>query len=346
MKRSTIRDVAERAQVSTATVSFVLNNNPNEAISDKVKKRVLEAAAALSYHPSATAAGLKRKHTHNVGLIFYKEDDAIANQFYSYVVQGAVKEAVERDYNLLFSFMGSAYTGFNDLPKVIRERNVEGVLFIRQTLPKMIKDLQAFGLPIVAIDNTPRIKGIDSLQIDNRLGAGLAAAHLVELGHRRLAFLGPVEAPPSVEERAEGFTERATSFGAPKPQLISAAEFNFDAAYAATLKALKTKGKALPTAIFCANDLMAAGALRAAREADLQVPRDLSVIGFDDIAMSRYTDPPLTTIGVVKEHLGRRAMGLLIERIQGSKSLTAKTYAELAPVSLVLRSSTAAPSAR
>ena len=343
MKRSTIRDVAERAQVSTATVSFVLNNNPNEAISDKVKKRVLEAAAALSYHPSATAAGLKRKHTHNVGLIFYKEDDAIANQFYSYVVQGAVKEAVERDYNLLFSFVGSSYTGFNDLPKVIRERNVEGVLFIRQTLPKMIRDLQSFGLPIVAIDNTPRIKGIDSLQIDNRLGAGLAAAHLVELGHRRLAFLGPVEAPPSVEERAEGFAERATSFGAPKPQLISAAEFNFDAAYAATLKALKTKGKPLPTAIFCANDLMAAGALRAAREAELRVPRDLSVIGFDDIAMSRYTDPPLTTIGVVKEHLGRRAMGLLIERIQGS---TAKTQAELAPVSLVLRSSTAAPSAR
>jgi len=343
MKRSTIRDVAERAGVSTATVSFVLNNNPNEVISDKVKKRVLEAAAALSYHPSATAAGLKRKHTHNVGLIFYKEDDAIANQFYSYVVQGAVKEAVERDYNLLFSFMGSSYTGFNDLPKVIRERNVEGVLFIRQTLPKMIKDLQAFGLPIVAIDNTPRIKGIDSLQIDNRLGAGLAAAHLVELGHQRLAFLGPVEPPPSIEERGDGFSERATSFGAPKPQLISAAEFTFDAAYAATLKALKAKGKALPTAIFCANDVMAAGALRAAREAELRVPHDLSVIGFDDIAMSRYTDPPLTTIGVVKEHLGRRAMGLLIERIQGS---TAKVFAELAPVSLVLRSSTAAPRAR
>jgi LacI family transcriptional regulator len=344
MKRSTIRDVAQRAQVSTATVSFVLNNNPNEVISEKVKKRVLEAAAALSYHPSATAAGLKRKHTHNVGLIFYKEDDAIANQFYSYVVQGAVKEAVERDYNLLFSFMGSAYTGFNDLPKVIRERNVEGVLFIRHTLPRMIKDLQSFGLPIVAIDNSPRIKGIDSLQIDNRLGAGLAAAHLVELGHRRLAFLGPVEPPPSIEERAEGFAERATSFGASNPQVISAGEFTFDAAYTATLKALKARvrSKPLPTAIFCANDLMAAGALRAAREAELQVPHDLSVIGFDDIAMSRYTDPPLTTIGVVKEHLGRRAMGLLIERIQGS---TVKAVAEMAPVSLVARSSTAPPKA-
>ncbi len=338
MKRSTIRDVAERAKVSTATVSFVLNNNPNEVISDKVKKRVLEAAAALNYHPSATAAGLKRKHTHNVGLIFYKEDQAIGNQFYSYVVQGAVMEAVERDYNLLFSFIGEDYSGFADLPKVIRERNVEGVLFIRYTLPKMIKDLQSFGLPIMAIDNAPRIKGIDSLQIDNRLGAGLAASHLVELGHRQLAFLGPAEPPPSIFERGEGFAVSATSFGTPKPRLITAAAFSFEAAYEAVLKALRAKEKLPLTAIFCANDLMAAGALRAAREAGRRVPMDLSIIGFDDIAMSRYTDPPLTTIGVVKEHLGRRAMGLLIERIEGSKL---KPQTELAPVSLVVRGSTA-----
>lgn len=339
MKRSTIRDVAERAGVSTATVSFVLNKNPKEVISEKVKKRVLEAAAALSYHPSATAAGLKRKHTHNVGLIFYKEDDAIANQFYSYVIQGAVKEAVERDYNLLFSFVGSSYTGFNDLPKVIRERNVEGVLFIRHTLPKMVRDLESFGLPIVAIDNVPRIKSIDSLQIDNRLGAGLAAAHLVELGHERLAFLGTVDPPPSIVEREEGFVERAVSFGAPKPQVVRAPSFTFDAARVATLKLLSSKTKP-PTAIFCANDLTAAGVLIAAREAGFVVPRDLSVVGFDDIAMASFTDPALTTISVVKEHLGRRAMGLLIERIQGSKT---KPHAELAPVSLVVRSTTAAP---
>jgi DNA-binding LacI/PurR family transcriptional regulator len=340
MKRSTIRDVAAKASVSTATVSFVLNNNPNEVISEKVKKRVLDAAAALNYHPSATAAGLKRKHTHNVGLIFYKEDDAIANQFYSFVVQGAVKEAIERDYNLLFSFIGSSYTGFNDLPKVIRERNVEGLLFIRHTLPKMIRDLQSFGLPVVAIDNEPRIKGIDSLQIDNRLGAGLAAAHLVELGHERLAFLGPAESPPSVQERAQGFAERAHSFGCEWPVQVRASALTFDAAYAAALKVLRGGKAKRPTAVFCANDEMAAGVLRAAREAELKVPRDLSVVGFDDIAMSSYTDPPLTTIGVVKEHLGRRAMSLLIERIQGSK---AKVHSELAPVSLVLRGSTAAP---
>jgi DNA-binding LacI/PurR family transcriptional regulator len=337
MKRSTIRDVAEHAQVSTATVSFVLNDNPNQVISDKVKKRVIAAAAALNYHPSAAASGLKRMSTRNVGLVFYKEDDAISNQFYSFVVQGAVKEAIERDYNLLFSFMGSTYTRFGDLPKVIRERNLEGVLFVRHTLPKMVKDLQTIGMPIVAIDNLPRIKTIDSLQIDNRRGAALAAKHLIDLGHKRLAFLGPSKAPPSVEERARGFVAAAAALKAPKPALIHTKALTFEAAYAAALRVFRASAKTkLPTGIFCANDEMAAGVLRAAHEAARGVPSDVSVVGFDDIAMSSYTDPPLTTVGVLKEHLGRRAMGLLIERIEGSK---AKPHDEFAAVDLKIRAS-------
>ena len=102
-KRSTIKDVAQRAGVSTATVSFVLNDNPNETISAGVRRRVLEAARELSYHASAAAASLARKRIGNVGLVFYEDQDAIGNQFYSFVVQGAVKEATERGYNLLFS---------------------------------------------------------------------------------------------------------------------------------------------------------------------------------------------------------------------------------------------------
>ncbi|HEX6764918.1 MAG TPA: LacI family DNA-binding transcriptional regulator, partial [Polyangiaceae bacterium] len=97
-KRATIRDVAERAGVSTATVSFVLNDNPNESISEAVRSRVLEAARELSYHANAAAAGLARKRIRNVGIVFYEQDDAITNPFYSFVVQGAVKEAVERNY--------------------------------------------------------------------------------------------------------------------------------------------------------------------------------------------------------------------------------------------------------
>ena len=336
--RSTIRDVAQRAGVSTATVSFVLNKNPKEVISEKVQKRVLEAARELNYHASAAASGLKRKSTHNVGVIFYRHDDAIANPFYSFVVQGAVKEALERNYNLLFAFIESTYTGFDDLPKVIREKNVEGVLFMRHTYPKMIRDIQSLEIPIVAVDNFPRIRNIDSMQIDNRRGGQLAAEHLIELGHKRLACLGPAHAPPSVEERLLGFRQGLEKHDRKwsAQSFIASKALTFEAAHDAALGAL-TKNKQL-TAIFCANDEMAAGVLRAARESGRALPDDLSVVGFDDITMANYLDPPLTTIGVVKEHMGHRAMSRLIDLVEGSDR---KVKTELAPVTLVIRASTA-----
>jgi len=102
-KKPTIKDVASRAGVSIATVSFVLNKHPGEVISEGVKKKVWAAARALDYHPSATAAGLARKRTRNVAIIFYKDEETISNQFYSFVIQGAIKEAIEKHYNLLFS---------------------------------------------------------------------------------------------------------------------------------------------------------------------------------------------------------------------------------------------------
>jgi DNA-binding LacI/PurR family transcriptional regulator len=336
--RSTIRDVAARAGVSTATVSFVLNNNPKEVISEKVRKRVLEVARALNYQASAAASGLKRKSTRNVGVIFYRHDDAIANPFYSFVVQGAVKEGLERNYNLLFSFIESNYTGFDDLPKVIREKNVEGVLFMRHTYPKMIRDIQSLEIPIVAVDNFPRIKNVDSMQIDNRKGGQLAAEYLLELGHTRLAYLGPEHPPPSVEERFAGFRQGLEKHDRKwsARNFIVCKALTFEAAHEAARAAL-AKNKRL-SAVFCANDEMAAGVLRAARECGRALPDDLSVIGFDDITMANYTDPPLTTIGVVKEHLGRRAMSRLIDLVEGADH---KVKTELAPVTLVVRGSTA-----
>jgi LacI family repressor for deo operon, udp, cdd, tsx, nupC, and nupG len=339
--RPTIRDVAERASVSTATVSFVLNDNPKEIISEKVRQRVWQVARALNYHPSAAASGLKRRHSRNVALIFYKADGAIANPFYSFVVQGAIKEAIEKNYNLLFSYIESTYTGFTDLPKIIREKNAEGVLFMRHTYPKMIKDIQSLGIPIVAVDNMPRVKGINSTQIDNQHGGGLAADHLFRLGHERIAFLTPKLAPPSIQERLAGFRlgfERHGRKFNSKANLIRCEAFGFESAYE-TMRVELAKNRVL-TGVFCANDEMAAGVLRAAREVGRAVPADLSVIGFDDITMSNYVDPPLTTVGVVKEHIGRRAMTRLLELVEATDT---EVKTELIPVELVIRSSTSKP---
>jgi DNA-binding LacI/PurR family transcriptional regulator len=334
-KRATIRDVAERAGVSTATVSFVLNDNPNESISQAVRSRVLGAARELSYHANAAAAGLARKRIRNVGIVFYKQDDSITNQFYSFVVQGAVKEAVERNYNLLFSYVETTYKSFEDLPKMVREKNAEGVLFMRRVHPNMIKDIDALDIPVVLVDTVPRVAGVNAFQIDNLNGGLTAGEYLLSLGHEHIAMLVPRDAVASLEQRLAGFRsafEKHDLDFSRSANVVESDGFNYDAAK-----------KSSVTGLFCANDEMAAGALRAAHEAGLEVPRDLSVIGFDDIVMSNYTDPPLTTIGVVKEHMGRRAMARLIELVE---DVDDRVKIELAPVKLVVRGSTARPKTR
>ncbi|HWA75947.1 MAG TPA: LacI family DNA-binding transcriptional regulator [Polyangiaceae bacterium] len=338
-QRATIRDVAQRAGVSTATVSFVLNDNPNESISAGVRRRVLEAARAVNYHASAAAAGLARKRIHNVGIVFYKSDDLLANQFYSSVVQGAVKEAIERGYNLLFSYIDTTYKSPQDLPKIVREKNAEGVMFMRRIEPRMIRDITSLGIPVVLVDTFPQVRGVNLLQIDNARGGSLAAEHLILLGHSQLAMLLPRSPVPSVEQRLAGFRaafdkhERRFSRAA---NLIEAEALSYEAGYDAALKAF-ARGASV-TGLFCANDEMAAGALRAARESGRRVPRDLSVVGFDDVVMSKYSDPPLTTIGVVKEHMGRRAMSRLVELVE---RVDDRAKLEVAPVDLLVRGSTA-----
>ncbi len=340
-RRATIRDVAERAGVSTATVSFVLNDNPNESISDAVKSRVLGAARELSYHANAAAAGLARKRIRNIGIVFYKDDDSMTNHFYSFVVQGAVKEAVERNYNLLFSYVESTYKSFEDLPKMVREKNAEGVLFMRRIHPNMIRDIGALSIPVVLVDTSPRVAGVNSFQIDNLNGGQVAAEYFFNQGHRNVAMLLPREPVASIEQRLAGFRAAFDKFDRPfsrRANVVESDGFNFTSAHRTVATLLEQK-LAL-TGLFCANDEMAAGALRAAHEAGYEVPRDLSVIGFDDIIMSNYTDPPLTTIGVVKEHMGRRAMARLIELVEGVDD---RVKVEIAPVKLVVRASTARP---
>lgn len=338
-KRPTIRDVASRAGVSIATVSFVLNKHPGEVISEGVKKKVWAAARALDYHPSATAAGLARKRTRNVAIIFYKDEETISNQFYSFVIQGAIKEAIEKQYNLLFSYMNETYKGYADLPKVIQEKNAEGALFMRLVSPKLVRAIQARGIPVVAVDHYPPIKNVNSLQIDNRTGGMLAAQHLIELGHRRLAMIYAAKERPSIAERIDGFQAAFEKHELPfsaRACAFEARSLTFDGGHECALRVLRRPRR--PTGVCCANDEMAAGTLRAAHQLGLSVPGDLSVVGFDDITMANYTDPPLTTVGVVKEHLGRRAMTRLLELVEG---IDREVKREVVPVRLIVRGSTA-----
>ncbi len=337
-KRATIRDVAEKAGVSIATVSFVLNKRAGEAISEKVRKRVLKAAETLDYHPSASARGLARQRTHNLAIVFYRDASTIANAFYSFVVQGIIKETTRRQYNLLFAFVDDVYEGSKDLPQPVREHNTEGVLVLHMTSGQMAADIQKLGIPVAAIDVHPHLEGTYGVEIDNVQGAKHATNHLIELGHRKLGFLfGSIERF-SIAEREQGFRQALAEAGirhTPRQVLHDCGELDHDAGYNKAKQLLARADR--PTGIFCANDELGAGVLRAAYELGVRVPDELSVIGFDNITMCNYTNPPLSTVGIDKEAMGRQAVAGLLQLVEKKEPLESPVRMG---VTLVARAST------
>ncbi len=339
--KPTIRDVAKKAGVSTATVSYVMNDSSQEVISDEAKQRVWSAVRALNYHRAAAAVSLATQRTRNIGVLLYPGHSDVTNPFYSFVIQGIIREATGRDYNLLFSYLESKYRDSRDLPKSIREANVAGVLFVGRIYPRLLCDIRDSGVALVAIDHHPRIKNVASVQIDNRGGGELAARHLVGLGHRQLAFVGFVAGLASAVQRSEGFLRGLEQEGisrAAQQEIVRCDAVTFDEGRrrGGELFARNTR----VTGIVCANDDVATGVLRAAHEAGRSVPRDVSVVGFDDIIMANYTDPPLTTVGVDKERMGKLATARLVDLVEGRRS---DTREDVVPVDLVVRSSTAVP---
>jgi LacI family transcriptional regulator len=339
--KPTIRDVAKKAGVSIATVSYVLNDNPDEAIGEQAKQRVMNAVRALNYHRAAAAVNLATQRTRNIGIILYPGHSDVTNPFYSFVIQGIIREVMERDYNLLFSYVEPWYRDSQDLPKVIREANVAGVIFVGHLNPRMLYDIRDAGVAAVAIDHHPRIRNVASVQIDNRAGGQLVAEHLTGLGHQDFAFVGYVADNASIVQRAQAFLRALERRGVGRTrhrELVACETITFDEGYERSRELFRRSGRV--TAIFCANDEVAAGALRAVRELGHSVPAEVSVVGFDDVIVASYTDPPLTTIRVGKEELGRRATARLIDLVEKRRS---DTREDVVPVELVVRSSTAAP---
>jgi DNA-binding LacI/PurR family transcriptional regulator len=342
--KPTIRDVAKQAGVSIATVSYVLNNTSGEVISHQVKSRVWTAVRALNYHRAAAAVSLATRRTHNIGVVLGPDQNDVTNPFYSFIIRGIIWEVMARQYNVLFTYVESKYRGTRDRPRLIREANVAGMIFVGRVSRAALSDAQESGIAVVAVDHHPRVKKVASVQIDNIGGGELVARHFLDLGHESLAFVGHVKGISSIVLRSEGFSRWFNYWGSVRGnrvEVVQCDELTFADGHRRSRDLLERNRDV--TAIFAANDEVAAGVLRAARELGRQVPGDLSVVGFDDIVMAKYTDPPLTTVNVGKEQMGRSAVMRLLDMIEGRRSDTGE---DVVPAELVVRSSTAPPRAK
>jgi LacI family transcriptional regulator len=306
---STIRDVAERSGVSVATVSRVFNDYPD--VSAVTRERVLAAAHDLNYAPSAAARTLVGQRSQLIGVGLYTGADHpdIEHPFFQDVLVGLKHGVGARGYDVLIfaTEQPGAYL------RRARHHRVDGVVLwgVDRNDPEL-PALVAAEIPLVTVDLAVEGRRATWVSSDSVEGGRLAVRHLYELGHRRIATIaGLVETKPG-SERLRGYREEAAALGLEPIERFG--DFYGESGEAAMRELLALPEP--PTAIFAASDLMAFGAIRAAVTAGLHVPRDVSVVGFDDIAAARLAHPQLTTICHDKVGLGVAAANALIEEIE------------------------------
>jgi LacI family transcriptional regulator len=308
---ATIRDVAEKAGVSLATVSHVVNNT--RYVSDAVREKVIEAMEVVGYRPNALARSLRRGKTHTIGLILPDS----SNPFFAEVGRVIEDEAYHQGYSVVLCNTEGSSEKESHYVKVLTEKQVDGIIFLAEgDRAEPLELLLDQKISVVLVDEeVPDYKAtVDVVIIDNYGGGFTATEHLIKLGHRRIACItGPSPVTLSAE-RVTGYRDALAKNNLQyDPSLVLRGDFHQETGYAQTRALLSLSER--PTAIFACNDLMAMGALRAAFEMGLRVPQDLSIVGFDDFDFASFTIPPLTTIAQPKDEMGRLAIHLLVDRM-------------------------------
>ncbi|TQS45463.1 LacI family transcriptional regulator [Cryptosporangium phraense] len=323
-------DVAARAGVSQATVSRALRRDPS--IGAETVRRVLEAAQALDYVPSARARALSTGSTQRIAMVV-----DLDNPLWSLLVGRLHDELAGRGYRLTLL---AGHGDPDDVEEHLLGGGVDGVIVSTARLGSSLPaTLRRRGVPAVLLHRYVEGSDLDASVADNRAGGAAAAQILLDAGHRRIgALLGPDDTSTG-RERAAGFRSRLAEAGVDLPD-TRVREGAFDQAHGAESLAAVLRGRHRPTALFCANDIIAIGALNAASAAGLRVPDDLALVGFDDLESSAWPIVSLTTIHVPFGDMLRSAVTLLLERIGGFAGGGRRV---IHPVTPVLRSTHCAP---
>ena len=333
--RPTIFDVARVSGVSYSTVSRVVNGHAY--VRESTRQRVQAAMVELGYVAHVTARALASGRTQAVGLLAQEID----NPFFSVVIKGIDQEVSLADYDLLLCTTHSRREKEAEYVARLSHGMVDGLLIVLPTLlPEYVAQLRAQRYPFVLIDHDSEAPGCNVINAANRAGTRAGITYLVELGHRRIGFISGRPDVGATHERFAGYQDALLEAGLPlDDDIVVEGDFLEARGYAAAAELLSL-GRP-PTAIFASSDVAALGVLAAARDAGLQVPRDLSVLGFDDIVEASYLGAALSTVRQPLREMGRvavqRLMSLLADPLQPAVRTVMDTE-------LVIRKTTAQPS--
>ncbi len=335
MPRATINDVARRAGVSIKTVSRVVNGEPN--VGAATRERVEAAIAELNYRPNPSARSLAARHSHQIALVY---DDPSAYEIPSsgYVIhmqQGALSVCKATNYELLIHPCNyrDRQVG-SELKSFIGQSRPAGIILAAplSNMPRVVRAIEETGVPVVRLSPGKALRGRHCIGTNDREISSEMTQYLASLGHRRIAFITGHKRHQAVGNRYLGYQDGLRASGLPfSERLVVEGDNSIGSGEAAAMRLLKRKRR--PTAIFAANDDMAGGVVRAADRLGVNIPADLSVAGFDDIALARQLYPSLTTIRQPLETMAAKAARVLIQGKQNGAM-------DVLPAAILIREST------
>ncbi|MDW6004273.1 HTH-type transcriptional repressor PurR [Vibrio mangrovi] len=311
---ATIKDVARLAGVSTTTVSHVINKT--RFVAETTQEKVMEAVKTLNYAPSAVARSLKCNSTRTIGMLVTQS----TNPFFSEVIDGVESYCYRQGYTLILCNTGGLYEKQRDYIRMLAEKRVDGMLVMCSDLTaELLEMLEAYDdIPKVIMDWGPESSQADKIIDNSEEGGYLATRYLLDKGHRHIACLSGHLSKAACQERIQGFRRAMAEANlTPNEDWILEGNFECDTAVLAADKIIAMDEQ--PTAVFCFNDTMALGLMSRLQQRGIKVPEDISVIGYDNIEISEYFSPPLTTIHQPKRRVGKNAFEILLERIKNKE---------------------------
>jgi len=311
----TLHELAKAANCSVSTVSRALTDSDHR-VNEVTKKRILNLADQLGYHPNITARGLKTDRTFTIGLVVYN----IASPFTPILIRGIQEHLKQNNYySIIISTDWDPELESAAVHQLI-SRSIDGIIFVESWRDESNKTLDLANKPYVFVYRLFNGTYANSVLLDDRYGACLAVEHLVNLGHRRIALInGPHDWNSSIE-RLAGYRDVLEQYGISfDPTLVAEGTWEVQSGYPAVNKFLELPDR--PTAIFAANDLMALGAIYAIQDAGLSVPEDMAVVGYDDREIASLSKPTITTVCPPSFEMGKLAAQLILDRLENRNEM-------------------------
>lgn len=324
-----ITEIANRAGVSVATVSRALNNKG--PIRPATKQKILQIAAEYNYKPNSSARSLSRQRTDTIGVILPE----LADEFFMDILRGVDEEAHSTGNYVMVSSSHSQRNMVETMLEFMSSGRVDGVILMAPLLhDELIEMISKSSRPVILLNNYDSIPNAACININNYQGAFVMTEHLIRLGHKRIALIKGPEGNGDVVERVRGFNDAMENSAIEiDNQNIISGDFSIKSGYHGLMRLMSSNNK--PDAVFALNDMMAVGCYEAAKSLAIKIPDDIAIAGFDDIYLTRFLSPRLTTVHTPIKELGQQAVSYLIKMIEG-EAAPKKEYCGEITASLII----------